>query len=162
MRPDYPRFFSTDEQINVNGFTVFPVLKNHDAAEPCSFRIEYGGRNIGVFTDIGEACDNVKSNIKICDGLFLESNYDERMLWDGQYPFYLKRRIASELGHLSNDQAFDLLNNSAGENLRIVILSHLSRDNNTPEKARDRMAALMSRFEIKLASRYEPSEVYKL
>uniref|UniRef100_UPI003217FAEB MBL fold metallo-hydrolase n=1 Tax=uncultured Draconibacterium sp. TaxID=1573823 RepID=UPI003217FAEB len=162
MRPDHPKYFTPEEEIKVGDFTVFPVLKNHDAAEPCSFRIQYKDKNIGVFTDIGESCQNVKSHIRKCDGLFLESNYDEKMLWEGGYPYFLKKRVASELGHLSNDQAFELLEKHTNGNLQCVFLSHISKDNNTPEKAAERMKPLSSRFEIKIASRYQASEVYKL
>ncbi len=162
LRPDYPRFFTPDNTIQVGDFLIHPVLKNHDAAEPCSFRIEYKNRNIGVFTDIGEACDNVKSHLNKCHGLFLESNYDEKMLWEGNYPWPLKKRVASGVGHLSNNQAFQLLENHAGENLKFVFLSHLSKENNTPEIALENMQPLTHRFEIKLASRYEASEVIKL
>ncbi|MCK5730311.1 MAG: MBL fold metallo-hydrolase [Draconibacterium sp.] len=160
MRPDNPVFFTTNEEIKIGEFTVFPVLKNHDAADPCSFRIKYKNKSVGVFTDIGEACDNVKSHLKKCDSLFLESNYDEKMLWDGSYPYFLKQRVASKVGHLSNDQAFDLLENHANENLKCVFLSHISRDNNTPEKALDRMTSLKSKFEVKLTSRLEAGEIY--
>lgn len=159
-RPNSPKYFTPDQEIEIGDFTVFPVLKNHDAAEPCSFRIQYKEKNIGVFTDIGEACDNVKSNLKKCDGLFLESNYDEKMLWEGSYPHFLKKRVASEVGHLSNDQAFELLEKHANENLKCVFLSHISRDNNTPEKALESMESFTSKFEVKVASRYEPSEVF--
>jgi len=162
MRPDYPRFFSPEEQIPVEDFMVYPVLKNHDAAEPCSFRIQYKSKNVGVFTDIGEPCHNVKSHLEQCDALFLESNYDEQMLWNGRYPFFLKRRVASDVGHMSNEQTFDLLENFGGKNLQCVFLSHLSRDNNTPEKALETMGPLTTRFEVKIASRYEASEVYQL
>lgn len=162
IRPDYPRFFTPKEKITVGEFTVYPVLKNHDAAEPCSFRIQYEDKNIGVFTDIGEVCENVKSHLRKCDGLFLESNYDEKMLWEGRYPYFLKKRVASEVGHLSNDQAFELLYNHAGNNLQCVFLSHLSRDNNSPEIAIKRMESITSRFEVKIASRYEATEVYRL
>ena len=162
LRPDYPRFFTPEEKITIGDFTIHPVLKNHDAAEPCSFRIQYKDKNIGVFTDIGEACENVKSHLGKCDGLFLESNYDEKMLWEGRYPYFLKKRVASKVGHLSNDQAFELLNNHSNNNLQCVFLSHLSRDNNSPEIAIKRMESVTSRFEVKIASRYEAAEVYRL
>ncbi len=161
MRPDNPKFFTPDEKIEVGEFTIYPVLKNHDAAEPCSFRVQYKNKNVGVFTDIGEACDNVKLHLQKCDTLFLESNYDEKMLWDGGYPHFLKQRVASDVGHLSNDQAFELLEKHTGENLKCVFLSHLSRDNNTPEKALERMKSLTSEFEVKLTSRFEAGEVYQ-
>lgn len=162
LRPDNPRFFSTQETIAVGEFTVHPVLKNHDAAEPCSFRVEYGGKNVGVFTDIGEPCDNVRSHLNLCDGLFLESNYDAEMLWNGFYPWHLKKRVASNVGHLSNDQAFELLDIHAGEKLQCVFLSHISKENNTPELALSTMQNLTKRFDVKLASRWEASEVYPM
>ncbi len=161
MRPDNPKIFSPNDKIEVGNFTIYPVLKNHDAAEPCSFRIQYKNKNVGVFTDIGEACDNVKSHLQKCDTLFLESNYDEKMLRDGGYPYFLKQRVASDVGHLSNDQAFDLLENHGSKNLKCVFLSHLSRDNNTPEKALETMQSLTSKFEVKLTSRFEVGEVYQ-
>jgi len=162
MRPDSPRFFSPNERIEVGNFTIHPVLKKHDAAEPCSFRVQYKNKNVGVFTDIGEACKNVQTHISKCDGLFLESNYDEKMLWSGRYPEFLKARVASEVGHLSNDQAFDLLDKHTNGNLQCVFLSHISKDNNTPEKAIEKMESLTERFEIKLTSRFEVGEVFKI
>ena len=115
---------------------------------------------MGVFTDIGEACENVTQHLQMCDGLFLESNYDETMLWNGSYPWFLKQRVASSVGHLSNKQAFDLLHSHSGENLKCVFLSHLSKENNTHEIAYESMQSLTSRFEVKLTSRYEAGEVY--
>ncbi len=161
MRPDYPRFFSPEEEIEIDDFTIFPVLKNHDAAEPCSFRIQYKAQSIGVFTDIGESCDKVKHHFAQCDGVFLEANYDEEMLWNGHYPWHLKKRVASELGHLSNDQAFRLLKEHASDSLQCVFLSHVSKDNNTPEMALKAMQTLAHKFEIEVAPRYEAGSVYR-
>ena len=162
LRPDYPVFFEPGAVIEVGEITVFPFLKNHDASEPCSFRVQYKEKNIGVFTDIGEPCENVTTHLQLCDALFLETNYDEKMLWDGSYPYFLKRRIASENGHLSNKQAFELLQSFAGEKLKCVFLSHLSRENNTPEMAFKEIQPLESRFEVRLTSRNEAVEVYRL
>jgi phosphoribosyl 1,2-cyclic phosphodiesterase len=162
LRPDYPKFFKPNEKIELGEFTIFSFLKNHDASEPCSFRVEYKGKNVGIFTDIGEACDNVTSNLKKCDLLFLESNYDEKMLWEGRYPHFLKQRVASEVGHLSNDQTFELLDKHASDNLKCVFLSHISRDNNSHEKVLERMESLNSKFEVKIASRFEATEVYSI
>lgn len=162
LRPDYPKFFIPDSEIKIGEFSIFPFLKNHDAAEPCSFRIEYSGKNIGVFTDIGEPCENVITHLKKCHALFLETNYDEKMLWDGSYPYFLKRRIASDYGHLSNKQAFELLSNYTTENLECVFLSHMSKENNTPEIAFNEIQPLERRFEIKLTSRYNAADVFSL
>ena len=162
MQPAFPRFFIPGAEIKVGEFTIFPFLKNHDASEPCSFRITYGDRNIGVFTDIGEPCSNVMAHLQLCDVVFLESNYDEEMLRTGSYPYYLKQRVASAHGHLSNVQAFQLLERSAGSRLKCVFLSHLSAENNTPELALAACNSLASRIEIKLTSRYAAADIYTL
>ncbi len=162
IRPDYPRFFTPSDEITVGEFNVVSFLKNHDASEPCSFRVEYKEKNIGVFTDIGEPCDRVRENLAQCDVLFLEANYDEKMLWEGSYPWFLKQRIASDNGHLSNRQTFELLDKHAGKNLKCVFLSHISKENNTPEVAFNEIRALETRFQVKLTSRYEAGEIYQL
>lgn len=162
MRPQYPRYFSVDEVVTIGGFSIYPVPKLHDASDPCSFRVEYKGINVGVFTDIGEVCHNVASHLSQCDGLFLEANYDEKMLREGKYPYFLKRRVASSKGHLSNDQAYDVLENHAGPNLKYVLLSHISKDNNTHEKVMEKMLPLSDRFELKLTSRFDAGEVIRL
>ncbi len=162
MRPDYPRFFNPGDTVEVGEFSIHTFLKNHDASEPCSFRIQHKNKSVGVFTDIGEPCENVTSHLQKCDCLFLETNYDEKMLWEGKYPFFLKQRVASSVGHLSNMQAFNLLHNHAGENLKCVFLSHLSKENNSPVLANNSMLPFFSRFDIKLTSRYQAGEVYQL
>ena len=162
QQPANPRFFTPGAAMPVGEFLVHSFLKNHDAAEPCSFRVEYAGRSVGVCTDIGEPCDQVMTHVKRCDALFLESNYDEEMLRTGSYPYYLKQRVGSAHGHLSNDQAARLLEEHAGEQLKCVFLSHLSKENNTPEKALVAMQPLTHRFEVLLTSRYQATEVYLL
>ena len=162
LQPDYPVFFKPGSAIEVGEFKVFSFLKNHDASEPCSFRIQYKEKNVGVFTDIGEPCENVTSQLQWCDALFLETNYDEKMLWEGSYPYFLKRRIASENGHLSNRQAFELLENFASEKLKCVFLSHLSRENNSPETAYKEIQPFESKFKVLLTSRYKAVDVYRL
>lgn len=162
VRPSNPRFFNPGDIVEIGGFKIHAFTKNHDAAEPCSFRIEHGEHSIGVLTDIGEACSNVVETVSKSSALFLESNYDEKMLWDGGYPWFLKKRVASEVGHLSNDQAFELLDQHTNGQLQCVFLSHISKENNTHEIALERMAGLKTRFEVKIASRYAPSDVFVL
>lgn len=161
-RPGSPRFFKPGCEIEIGHFRIYPFGKRHDAAEPCSFRVEYKGLHTGVFTDIGSACGNVINHLNQCHVVFLESNYDENMLWAGKYPWPLKRRIASEYGHLSNDQAFDLILKNAGAQLRDVFLSHLSAENNTPDTAFNRFSELQNKIRVHLTSRYEAGEVFRL
>jgi phosphoribosyl 1,2-cyclic phosphodiesterase len=151
--------FQPGVSFNFKSFIIHPFQKNHDAIEPCSFRIEHGGINVGVFTDIGLPCENVISHFKQCQALFLETNYDEEMLQNGRYPYYLKKRIASDVGHLSNRQAYELLNEHAGPELSTVLLSHLSAENNTPEFAYNEIKPLETLFNIYLTSREEASQV---
>lgn len=162
QRPENPRYFNPGSKVQVGNFTVHTFLKNHDASEPCSFRVEYKDKNIGVFTDIGEPCENVIAHVRKCDALFLETNYDEKMLWEGKYPWFLKRRIASAQGHLSNRQAFELLGGHAGPQLEYVLLSHISKENNTPEAAYNEIKPLENKFRIVLTSRYEAGQVYRI
>jgi phosphoribosyl 1,2-cyclic phosphodiesterase len=161
-RPVAPRFFEPDTEIQVGSFIIYPFLKNHDAAEPCSFRVMHNEFSIGVFTDIGSPCDRLRHHLQQCQALFLETNYDEKMLWEGRYPWPLKKRIASDVGHLSNDQAFELISGPSGSRLQLVFLSHLSAENNTPEKAMARFEELKDRMKIHLTSRYEAGQVIQL
>lgn len=160
--PELTSIFVPGKAVQSGSFTIHPFLKNHDAAEPCSFRIENDGWHIGVFTDIGEACDKLKYHLRKCHAVFLETNYDENMLWGGSYPYLLKRRVASAVGHLSNDQAFELIRDHAGPELVHVFLSHLSGENNRPELAAERFSALTDRFEVRLTSRQTFSELFRL
>ena len=146
--------------VTVGAFTIFPILKNHDAAEPTSFRVVHQNTSIGVFTDIGSPCENVKNHLNQCHALFLETNYDQQMLKEGPYPFYLKARIESEVGHLSNTQAYELLKEHAHQSLECVFLSHLSKENNKPELALNEFRLLEEKFLVKVTDRYAASELY--
>lgn len=151
-----------NEPVTIGSLTIFPISKNHDAAEPTSFRIESNGLNIGVFTDIGSPCDNVKNHLNQCHALFLETNYDYQMLKEGPYPYHLKVRIDSTVGHLSNLQAFELLKEHAHPELQCVFLSHLSAENNRPELALNEFKSLADKYLIKLTDRFAAGEIYTL
>jgi len=128
-------FFSPGVKMQMGSLTIHPFLKSHDAVEPCSFSVSSASRNVAVMTDIGLHCTNVIDHLRHADALFLESNYDDHMLKTGHYPAYLKRRIASDVGHLSNTQAATLALEHASARLKHVFLSHLSANNNTPDLA---------------------------
>lgn len=161
-RPTSYRFFKPGDVIEVGSFKIHSFLKNHDAAEPCSFRIEYNNINIGVFTDIGEPCDNLLEHFSKCNAMFLESNYDDEMLINGSYPQHLKVRIASNKGHLSNNQASKLLNDNLSKQLELVILSHLSGDTNTPELAFKAFEKFQDNLKIEVASRHNVGSIYEI
>ncbi len=159
-RPERAVWFEPNVPFMIGSFEVYPFSKQHDAVEACSFRIDYDGRHIGVMTDIGDPCEQVKQHFALCDAVFLETNYDEDMLWSGAYPYYLKQRVASAYGHLSNLQALQLVQTCAGKNLKTILLSHLSGENNTPEKAYAVFEPLQANYCIELTSRQAPTKVF--
>jgi phosphoribosyl 1,2-cyclic phosphodiesterase len=161
-RPLNTVFFSPGDIVRIGDFSVHTFLKKHDAAEPCSFRVEHNGINIGVFTDIGSPCENVINHLNKCNAIFLESNYDEDMLWAGSYPYYIKQRIASEFGHLSNIQAKELLEKHHNSDLQTIILSHISQENNTQDIVMTTFDEFKNKYRIEVSNRYAVSEVFEI
>lgn len=153
----------SDDTVQINATTIRSLPKCHDAVDPALFSFYYKDKKISVVTDVGVACDNVIEAVKGADVLFLESNYDETMLQDGFYPYPLKKRIDSDHGHLSNVHAASLIREHASPNLECVFLSHLSENNNTPERALSTFLSVIEEREdlgvVKtiLTSRYEVS-----
>lgn len=126
-------YFQGKQVIQIGSLAVTCFPKIHDAAEPHSFMISFGTVKVGVFTDLGAVCEQLSSHFQQCDAAFLEANYDENLLQNGSYPYYLKKRISGGFGHLSNTQALALLNDFRPANLTHLLLAHLSKDNNSPE-----------------------------
>jgi phosphoribosyl 1,2-cyclic phosphodiesterase len=160
-------FFSPGMQVQLGKICITPFLKSHDAAEPCSFSVSSGEKTVAVMTDIGLQCASVIAHIKNADAIFLESNYDDDMLRTGSYPPYLKARIASDIGHLSNIQAARLLLEHASSRLRHVFLSHLSANNNTPKLALNTFHHFIAQrndlnVEVTLTSREKESSLVSL
>ncbi len=124
-------------KFSLAGFDIeaFPVC--HDAPETLGFHICAGERKITIATDLGHICETAATYIRAANLLVLESNYDRQMLEEGGYPYFLKARIKSDHGHLDNRQASLFLADMANENLTTVCLAHLSKNNNTPQKALD-------------------------
>jgi phosphoribosyl 1,2-cyclic phosphodiesterase len=154
--------FAAYEEIKVGGLTVVPFRKFHDAADPYSFTISGNGVNVGVYTDIGAPCQHLIKNFKQCHAAFLEANYDEQMLQTGNYPYYLKRRISGGHGHLSNHQALEVFKNHRSDSLSLLLLSHLSKNNNTPELAHELFMQHAGNTQVVVASRYEEMPVYEV
>lgn len=161
-KPEMFSFFNPGEPYKLNHFTVHPFRKNHDAKDPCSFRVEVYGKSIGVMTDIGEVDEILRNEFSKCDAVFLEANYDKEMLWNGFYPYHLKQRVDSSIGHLSNDQALELTKGFASANLKTIFLSHISASNNTRELALETFNELKDRYDIRLTSRTGISDVVRL
>ncbi len=124
----------TGESLCLGDFTIEPFATSHDAREPCGFCIGERDLRIGCCTDTGVVTDGMMERLAACDAVLLESNHCPEMLENGPYPVYLKQRIRSKRGHLSNTAASLCLQTLAGR-VDSVLLAHLSEVNNTHEKA---------------------------
>jgi len=110
----------------------------HDSVGSCGYRIETSdGRKISFFTDLGHITDEVDAAMKNCDFAIIESNHDVNMLKSGPYPYFLKKRILSDYGHLSNEACAQEVKKLSQSGTSWFLLSHLSRENNTPHRAFD-------------------------
>ena len=138
--------------------TAFPKL--HDAVDPHSFLINYQNTCVGVFTDIGLPCEHVIRHFGQCHAAFLEANYDENLLENGTYPYVLKNRIRGGKGHLSNQQALALFRTHKPDFMSHVLLSHLSKENNSPQLLTDLFMPHRGTTQISIASRFEETPVY--
>lgn len=155
-------FFKAEETVSIGEIKVYPFSKKHDCVNPHSFRVEVRGKSIGVMTDIGVVDQTLQDEFAKCDAVFLEANYDKQMLWKGDYPYFLKERVDSEIGHLSNEQAVDLVENFASPKLHTIFLSHISARNNTHEKVMLAFEHLDEKYNIILTSRHTFSQVIEL
>ena len=137
--------FFPGEAFDLGGVRVDPFSIPHDARSPVGFVLEGEGLRVGVATDLGHATTLVVERLRGCDVLMVESNYDDRMLAEGPYPWHLKQRVSGRLGHLSNGETAALLERVGSEKTRAVVLAHLSEKNNTPGLARSSAAAALER-----------------
>jgi phosphoribosyl 1,2-cyclic phosphodiesterase len=154
--------FEPNQSVMIGQIKVVPFPKEHDASDPFSFLISCNNVHVGVFTDIGIPCENVIHHFKQCHAAFLETNYDEKMLEEGSYPYHLKQRIRSDKGHLSNRQALELFLAHRPANMSHLVLSHLSENNNCPGVVEQLFIPHAKKTKIVVASRYEESGVYKI
>ncbi len=162
LRQDLVFPFTPHQPVTVGNLSVTAFPIHHDACEPHSFKISCNGINVGVFTDIGWACENVKEHFSQCHAAFLESNYDDVMLNTGRYPVNLKNRIRGGKGHLSNKEALQLFLHHRPSFMSHLFLSHLSEENNSPKIVYDLFRKLAGKTEIIVAPRYEETPVFQI
>jgi len=154
--------FIRNKPVTIGALSIIPFIKSHDANDPHSFIVSNNAVHVGVITDIGYACTHVIKHFKLCDAVFLESNYCEQMLENGSYPLHLKRRISSKKGHLSNDQALELFLEHKPDNLQLLILSHLSQNNNHPEIVNKLFTQHAGAVKVVIASRHKETELFTI
>ncbi len=147
-------YFRAGSGFRIGDIAITPFTIPHDAADPVGFVFEADGVRIAIATDLGYMPSNVVVQLRGCDVLMLESNHDVDMLRDGPYPWSVKQRVMSRVGHLSNDAAAEFLAKSYDGGAAYVVLAHLSENNNLPELARisaeralrDRMSLLANQL----------------
>ncbi len=127
--------FAPGEIFQVSGLEFTPFATPHDALSTVGFRVSDGATTLGFATDLGEAGEEVVRMLSGADLLYLESNHDEQLVIDGPYPWALKKRILSELGHLSNAACAKLVASLLHGGLKALVLGHLSETNNEPRLA---------------------------
>jgi phosphoribosyl 1,2-cyclic phosphodiesterase len=129
-------YFQAGQPFEIGDISISPFTTPHDAADPVGFVFRSEGVRMGYVTDLGYIPPNVKAQLQGVDLLLLESNHDLEMLRDGPYPWAVKQRVLSRVGHLSNEAAAEFLENGYDGQAAYVILAHLSENNNLPELAR--------------------------
>ena len=138
--------------LNIGALTITPLVVPHDAREPTQFVFECEGARFGVVSDLGHVTAFVTQAYQGLDGLLMEANYDEQMLMRGRYPETVKRRIAGDLGHLSNTQSAAFLDAVAHDGLQVVV-GHVSQENNHTDLLETIFAPLRSRVrELRFAT----------
>lgn len=162
IEPHLVKYFQTKESISIGHLVITAFPKPHDACDPCSFWVSCDEVNVGVFTDIGVPCEKLNYYFKQCHAAFLEANYDEEMLENGNYPYHLKKRIRGGNGHLSNKQALELFKAHKPSFMSHLFLSHLSKNNNRPELVQKLFDAHADCVKIIVASRDEETAVYEI
>jgi len=156
-------FFDAGRSFQIGDIAITPFTIPHDAADPVGFAFTAEGIKVGVVTDLGYMPASVRQQLRGCDILMVESNHDIEMLRGGPYPWVVKQRVMSRVGHLSNDSLAEFFANDYDGAASFVILAHLSELNNHPEIARTaaeralaaRCGTLFS-SQVKLASQDQP------
>lgn len=169
---DYPEELlhpvHANKTYSLGDLKIQPFSIAHDAANPVAYRIKNGTRQVAVATDIGHYDDYTVEHLKDLDAVLLEANHDVNMLLAGPYPYYLKRRILGDRGHLSNENAGRLLSGILNDHLKQILLGHLSKENNYEELARETVKLEIDQadvpyrsgdFPIDVAGRYHLSRI---
>lgn len=155
----------SDTEFEVGDLTVRSFRTPHDAVESVGYKITSKSKSVSVFTDIGEIRDEVVQCVCGSDMIFIESNYDYDMLWNGAYPWYLKKRINGSNGHLSNNDCAATIGRLLEKGTSRFVLSHLSQENNSPQIALETTTRYLTEIgvnvekdvEIQVAKRNGPS-----
>ncbi len=157
--------FRAGARLTIGDLEIDTFTVPHDAVDPVGFRFRSNGCKVAHVTDLGYMTESIKHAIRGCDMVVLESNHDLEMLKVGPYPWFVKQRVMSRVGHLSNQAVHDFLTSEFDLSTRILVLAHLSGNNNHPAIARMEAEEALKRAGAKtrltVASQDEPSEVFE-
>lgn len=123
------------QPFEIGQLSINPLHISHDAADPVAYKVTHGKHKMAVITDLGTYDDELINELQGLDALLLEANHDINMLQTGMYPYYLKKRILGDRGHLSNERSGQLLCKLLHDNFSTAVLGHLSKENNYEELA---------------------------
>lgn len=155
--------FSVGDVLSLEDVTVRSFETPHDSRMSTGYIIEYNGRQFGYATDMGMLSLKIANMLADCEAAVVEANYDLSMLKNGPYPYYLKKRIESNIGHLDNKDCARLVSYMASHCTKRVLLAHLSKENNTPELALDTVCEKLANenvtAEVAVARRFEPTRL---
>ncbi|MCL4340469.1 MAG: MBL fold metallo-hydrolase [Candidatus Thermoplasmatota archaeon] len=143
--------YTIGESTTVGNFSVKSIDVSHDATEPVGYVIQNGERKISVISDLGKVSSNLIDATKGSDILAFEANHDTEMLKSGNYPYYLKKRILGESGHLSNEQSAEAISMITSPETHIF-LTHISQENNRPEIALNTVKSFLDNRNISYGS----------
>ncbi len=144
VKPENRRVFDSQKPFTIGDISVTPYSLSHDAADPMGFALESHSFKICLATDMGHVPDSLYKVAENADLLVMESNHDVDMLQVGSYPYYLKRRVLSDHGHLSNESAGFAVVEMIRRNVKAILLAHLSKENNFPELAYSTVTGIMA------------------
>ncbi|MBQ1820242.1 MAG: MBL fold metallo-hydrolase [Clostridia bacterium] len=160
--------FESDRDFYLAGARVLPFSVPHDAIHCVGFTVSAAGHKVGVCTDLGHVDARILSILSGCDLLLFEANHDVDMLMAGNYPYLLKKRILSGIGHMNNDDCGKALVKLHETGVKNVILGHLSKENNHPALAMVAVRAALEEagiaedMQIAIAAREEPTGVFEI
>lgn len=165
--PEQLKEVRADSSFVIGDIEIEPYRISHDALDPVSYVLSSGGRKLGMATDLGVFTDYTVDKMTGSDALYIESNHDINMLLVGPYPYPLKQRIHSEFGHLSNDDAAELILKLRSKRLKQVVLAHVSQDNNFADLAYETVRVALEQDDrgygmpgLAVADRYKPTAVF--
>lgn len=159
------REFDTGDELQIGDLLIRSFRISHDTADPVGYVVTDGKTSLGYLTDTGKVSHLIKQRLASCNALILEFNHNLEMLKNGPYPLMLQQRVRSSQGHLSNEDGAEFLADLIGDQLRLVVLAHLSETNNSPLLARQAAVESIAQWgetSLNIAAQDTPTHLFEL